>query len=736
MEILTKITNNIIPHNNFLSDLDRAVLNNDEDKIKYLLKLGNTIYKQDLVSNKSLCSNSLNKFIKNHNECINMICFKSSLYYSFIYNNYLTTNIFKFLLNIHNNNYKFNSDYNQQILNLINKLKLSGCICNQTYSFKEYYNYNFLNFLDNKIILFDLMPRIIKEFNKIVISSQFEKINLMSKSNDNIMVCFHTHDTTKLDTLVVMKNIINLWDNYIVSCNILTILYNQQFFEIIKLKYNQKNIKQMLNFIFHKDLISLDYLNTGLNKTIFDYLINSYNNYDFLKFIFDLQYTSFSDDVNILNYYKPMDTIIDLIKNKFFENIHFLIDNLPNKCFSSDYETFFINIINFDMSIIEKSKILISLIEKQNIVVTYKILENIINSNELTHEIIEKFLLYDFNRQIFNNILDYNLIKLIVIKRKYKELDIFLSQSKNNNLVYFQKMIEPNIIFDFLNIIRDENDDAMILLETICNYVDDINLRNPLMSAVKKNKVKFTKFLFEHNSNPFIKNSEDYNSLHFSILVNNTELFKILINAIFEGKQIIYELFNNMDLFEFIIEYSRKKIEYINILLNTTIDLTLFSNGRFLHYIILHPNLLPEEKKYIVNILFQNKQLDNIFYVDDKPIILDAIENNLYGVVLLFMNYLICRGEIDIGGIGHNYLFHKIQKGDLDIRRLKYFDKVNYYKIVSNYLINNKVFIPNNIDLIIMEDNKELVLEPSVIFKLKDIGVSNKLFKLIHKTLE
>ena len=123
MEILTKITNNIIPHNNFLSDLDRAVLNNDDDKIKYLLKLGNAIYKQELTSNKSLCCNSLNKFIKNHNECINMICFKTSLYYAFIYNNYLTTNIFKFLLNIHNNNYKFNSDYNERLENEVKELR-------------------------------------------------------------------------------------------------------------------------------------------------------------------------------------------------------------------------------------------------------------------------------------------------------------------------------------------------------------------------------------------------------------------------------------------------------------------------------------------------------------------------------------------------------------------------------------------------------------------------------------
>ena len=98
MDFIFHLDNNIIPNISFLSELDRAVLSNDKDKVIYLLTNGHTLFN---LKDSRLCNNILNKHIKNHT-CISFVCFKTSLYYAFVYNFILVIKIYKILNDIIN----------------------------------------------------------------------------------------------------------------------------------------------------------------------------------------------------------------------------------------------------------------------------------------------------------------------------------------------------------------------------------------------------------------------------------------------------------------------------------------------------------------------------------------------------------------------------------------------------------------------------------------------------------
>jgi hypothetical protein len=72
----------IILNKDYLGDITKAVLNNDNDKLEELITKGSTIF-----TKHKLCNGYLDrKYRSNHKTCIKSICYKTPVYYAFYMN--------------------------------------------------------------------------------------------------------------------------------------------------------------------------------------------------------------------------------------------------------------------------------------------------------------------------------------------------------------------------------------------------------------------------------------------------------------------------------------------------------------------------------------------------------------------------------------------------------------------------------------------------------------------------
>ena len=72
--ILSDSDFDIAPNRDFLTELDRATLDNNYDKVINLLSRGSTIYNS---SNEKLCNGIINrKYRQTSHKCIKNICYK------------------------------------------------------------------------------------------------------------------------------------------------------------------------------------------------------------------------------------------------------------------------------------------------------------------------------------------------------------------------------------------------------------------------------------------------------------------------------------------------------------------------------------------------------------------------------------------------------------------------------------------------------------------------------------
>lgn len=691
MDFIFHLDNNIIPNISFLSELDRAVLSNDKDKVIYLLTNGHTLFN---LKDSKLCNNILNKNIKNHT-CISFVCFKTSLYYAFVYNFILVIKIYK-ILNILNNKININTD----------------CLCHNLYVVKSaIIDFNFLNYIDNLNIITS-NKQLINQYESFLLTNKnYDKINLLN-SKEHIY-CFHNNlDINSNDRSIMAKRLINYFYNYNLSNEIIKLLYNQQLFELVK-----TNNFAIIDQIYNSQIIDLTQKNYSNKLVIYDYILNNINNYDLLAKIYNLSSEIYFESPNNI-------LVKNLIDKKFYDNLFFIIENYDLSSWDENY--FIIPIINSNIP--NKQKLINKLYERHLIIVNQYVLYNLLNYEKSDIILAQLSLGENFYKSC-----DYDLVKKAIKFNKHNELNIILRELKIKNPNYFKDTIDNQLLKLYFSF----NSENIEILDVIINFISDINFESPLLLSVEQNKLEVSKFLFLHGANPFVRNNKNYNCLHISILNNNFELFSLFIDSVYNGNVLMYETFDNLNIFDFFIlnKPENNWQDYINHLFNNTFfDVNKYYNSRIIEYIILNINLSNNDKKEIINLLIQNNnRFIEIYDIYEKPVILDAVENNLYGVVLILLNFLLKNKYITIDKINdQNYysrIFKYIQDGTLEIKKIKHLDKPNFFKLVSNYLLNNKIYLVDNLELAIGDDTNDI--KPQVLFKLKQINAPNILFKSV-----
>jgi hypothetical protein len=200
------------------------------------------------------------------------------------------------------------------------------------------------------------------------------------------------------------------------------------------------------------------------------------------------------------------------------------------------------------------------------------------------------------------------------------------------------------------------------------------------------------------NASPFDYDNSGHNSFHYAILKNNMHAINVMKKFEYKGHKIINEKTKISELLPIILAIDGDNpVAITNILFS---EEGLDYNGRtpdgenVLHY-LLKANINIKTKKTLFKMyLTKNIDLLESNKSDMKPIVVGAVERNLYDIVILIMNRLLELGEIKFDGYDN---IRDIRKLIQDHRQKNIIVKdqhsPNYYFLVMVYL---KTAIPED----------------------------------------
>jgi ankyrin repeat protein len=238
----------------------------------------------------------------------------------------------------------------------------------------------------------------------------------------------------------------------------------------------------------------------------------------------------------------------------------------------------------------------------------------------------------------------------------------------------------------------------------------------PLMMAIDKNKLVAFELLIKYGANPFTY-IRGLNTLHYAIGCNRFELVTLIKDYVSNNKYLINELTTEVDKRHslFLAVKTNDPIKMTDLLLqndNITFNHTLLDGSNILYHI-----LMSKIKISIKNNLFKRYiqyDIDLINHVDNTPLVVYAVENNLYDIVVMIINKLILTQEITITG------FTKLDNDIVKIisitpqKKLQIIAKnkngPNYYSLVLGYLRQGKIEESDDIDDTEYLNNNDIIV--------------------------
>ena len=234
-------------------------------------------------------------------------------------------------------------------------------------------------------------------------------------------------------------------------------------------------------------------------------------------------------------------------------------------------------------------------------------------------------------------------------------------------------------------------------LSETCNPIANSIHQNitPLMLAVKKNKLVSFELLLQYGANPFTY-TIGLNVLHYAILNNRLEIVSMLKDCILKDcmsndKYLINECTNEPEKRHSIFLALKTKDPIIMTDLILQSEFIEVSNEYHNECNILYSILLSKLKISIKTNLFKryiNRNIDLTNIVNSIPLVVYAVDNNMYDIVVMIMNKLIETKEISIKNCEDNDIIKFIRtmgnkKITVDVKNKM---RNNIYPLVIFYL--------------------------------------------------
>ncbi len=743
---------------NGLNSIEKAVINCDEMTVSQLLKNGERIYTTNMLCNGYYQRKYNNHPTNCHSFICQKTAVYYGLWINTYYYSQIFSIVLNILDNINNFRFVFSEDdtrdpkvkqISNHIRNIYDILINTQCACHTTASYVHLYDHNTNNFknvydvlsknvaqlinllernygedvqyLDDthsvvtchkknlgKIYLYD--PKIDDLSNAVDLPTKKSKKNkflpiadcdiesLMGKSDAEkrkieMEKLLATNNSNKSNDRSVNVRLLSsscgklkkIWDKYVSSFNIVKLLFNQQAYEYYK--YNMVNklykLEAILDEITINPYVDINY-NVSSGDNILSLTITQQNRSELVIKI-----------KNLGGKLPDIMTIADVIGKCFIGNVKEIVRNVDPEYLGDPDRLLSTILTNEKMMSSDK-------IELVEILIQRGLLDNSINviqtcvKHDKSISLIEKL---SERKKIIEKTCSYD-VYLCIKLMKHRELNILFTNCP--------KLINDNYeelppLIHYFNETKHDDVEEKLLLKAILNNKPNLSVTNksqetPLLIAVKNERHESFNLLIGMNASPFDYDNSGHNSFHYAIMKNNMHAINVMKKFEYKGHKIINEKTKISELLPMILAIDGDNpVAITNILFS---EEGLDYNGRtpdgenVLHY-LLKANINLKTKKTLFKMyLTKNIDLLESNKSDMKPIVVGAVERNLYDIVILIMNRLLELGEIKFDGYDN---IRDIRKLIQDHRQKNIIVKdqhsPNYYFLVMVYL---KTAIPED----------------------------------------
>jgi len=717
------------------SKLEWSVILNDYESVGNDILSGKTIF----VTKNSICTKLCNGFFdrkygKHPKVCKEDVCYKTALLYALQLNcrvyrtlytvlkeiRYLNPQMRPYCLCCHDKDQNY-SEPLKTINEIIDGFLSLKCVCRQKNIFNKGYNESYLNFkIVNKILstrLNKIKPHLENivndEIDNIVILKSLEGCIHDDIKIHQIVYCKHkTYNTYKIDEynnlIIIFIKLINWYEE---NVKIITLLFNQQFYEIYRYSlttFNDENklIEILDNLIRIDDpYIDINYTNNFIKHNIFDLTLHQNDFPKLLEKIVLLNGKMSENSYSIALKYRRYDCANYIIKYSSQEYLSKKID---------DKTAYYKILSDKDLDISKKIVLINSLLEKN-----IDINEECMGIKPLTQAIStenSEFLVSEIIKNgDIDKITNYD-VYLAIIEDKFKILDILLQNGADVNKIdneYHQPIFMFIKNYDKIN--------SMNTLDVILKYGPDLDIKNksndtPLIFATKKNYNEIVKRLLDFGADPFITDDNMDNILTIAIKNDNLVLINMLYQIHQDEKYIVNCKNKNGENALILSLQSQKSFEILNIISQVkNLDYDEYDiDGKTAIFHLIENKIDIKIKLRIMAKILRRCNLNSINIIEKRPLIVMIIKKDELTLFEMVIDELIKRNIIEFKYENTNLKINRVREiYGLDLKKISIntVEKLNYYPIILKY-IESKLNISDKIkkiEQIEVYDNTEYV---------------------------
>lgn len=684
------VSSESITYNN-LSQIEKAIIDDDYNLVDVLIKKGETIYKNDILCNGLYQT----RFNVHPQKCHPFLCFKTLPFYGLWKSYYYYSYIFSLIIDFLDDNHCDFGNVNTNVKEIYDLMISVNC-CNEINKHKNFYDDTFVNFGLIDKVLQKNVQKIIEYMEKNYSVDEFiptEEANVRTlKCYKNKLGKFYVfnreskdrkepHDTIASMLIGELKYV---WNQYKQNNKIVRLLFSQQALEYYKYMINNKTyqLEQIFNSIVSNPYVDINH--TQNEQNIFSLTMTQQNKHDMI--------TKIKQHGGEL---PESTTIIDIVEKCYSGMTKEIIKNASVE-FLGNLENLLKIILNCDkMMSTDKIEIFEILMNRCLLDDIDNLIELCLYDNKslgLLEKMTERKLL--ISKALTSDII--LCIKLL----KHKELDILFS----NNLKLIEEKYEGySPIIHYFENTETDGVEEILTLKIFLKYQCNLEVTNklgdtPLLYSIKKSRENSCILLLKSKANPLFYDIKGHNSLHNAILTNNIQIIDLLIKHDNNLINITTKNFGNdktipgIHPIVFSINSASPVLITQMILAENKMDYNyLYEGNGILHYLIKFDMDVKTKNTLFKNLIAKDFNLLEQCRIDMKPLVVKAVEKNLYEIVVMIMNKLLEKEEIRFEGYDNLKDIGKII-GDNTQRNIIVKDTTspNFYSLVMFYLKTSK----------------------------------------------
>ena len=689
------------------TQLEKAILDDDVDLVTLLFKKGFTIYTNGILCNGYYQS----KYSAHPPKCHNFVCCRTAVYTGLWQNCKYYSRIFDLILSLCST-----TEVDINIKNIYDLLIDVDC-CEVLSNYCNFYDHITTNCQKIHEVFISIMPKLIEELERLYGEDIYE--NML---NDAFYIQCHKRNVGKNNEnncklSEIVGELKYLWTKYLANHKVLLVLFSQQALEYYKYNITSKTyqLEQILDIIVSNPFVNINYI--CCEENIFSLTILQHNKVNMMSKIKNLGGV-LPSSVNILSiitncHIEIAKELIKISDQNFLDNTR---EGLTHG-----------NIENLLMIVLTANNMMSSdKLEIFEIIMNRGFLDNLLGLIQLCLYDGKSFGLLELLNQRRNLIIKGGIpdVLLAIKLLKHKELAILL---ENNPKLTNEKYEGYPPIVHFFNKTARDGIEEILLLKVLLKHGCDMTVissesNTPILHTIKAGRNDSFSLLFKAGADPFYYDIDGYNSFHRAILTNNLFVINTLKKCYRNNVCIINELTKDTKIHPLILAVDSANPIFITqtLLADEIVDYSYQYGGNGILHYVLKSSLKPKIK----NILFKNlvaKEFDLLEQckTDMKPLVVKAVELDLYEIVIMIMDKLLEKEEIAFDGYDNLRDIGKVL-ADSEQRNIivKDTNGANFYSLVMLYLKNSKPHKENNVSIVNFFENIFIVFLHSIVLSV------------------